>query len=251
MPKRRRGSQSAPAQHPHRELSSCLALLAAVTLWPAYAEEPRGVESKPLRESVPDYSVELEEAQVSRLQSLLRSYHREQEEAAHSQPTSEELEQRQEASDAAAQMSPIPFNVSKVRLSGAEGSMALAEITRRLADPNIPESRRDYRPVCSIRTYLMGSLIAGESRSLQPVGKHHYLLKQTLQPGNTTINIAGHSWKVSIPDDSHSQEYLITLYKPPGSDPQFHVFPVAEFLATDNAHIPAWLPEELQLNRPG
>ncbi|PLW69010.1 hypothetical protein C0039_10350 [Pseudohalioglobus lutimaris] len=209
------------------------------------------MESKPLRETVPDYSTELEDEQVSRLQNLLRSYHHEERVAAQNQPTAEELERRQKASDDAAHMSTIPFNAGKVRLSGAEGSLALAEITRRLSDPNIPESRRDYRPVCSLRTYLLGSLIAGESRSLQPVGKHHYLLKQNLQPGNTTINIAGHSWNVNIPEDSHSQAYLITLYKPPGSAPQLHVFPVAELLAADNAHIPAWLPEELQLNRPG
>lgn len=246
MPEQRRGNESPP-----RKLLWSLALLSASMPWATCAQEPREIEGKPLRESVPDYSAQLEDEQVSRLQDMLRSYHKQQAEAAHSQPTSEELEQRREASDQAAKLSPIPYNADKVRLSGAEGSLALAEISRRLADPSVPESRRDYRPVCSIRTYLMGSLIAGESRTLRPVGKHHYLLKQTLQPGNTTINIAGHSWKVNIPEENSSEAYLITLYKPPGSDPQFHVFPVAGLLAAENAHIPAWLPRELQLNQQG
>ncbi len=250
MPMRQRDRCSASSSLPGR--SSAWALLLCATLTqPAFGEEPQGIESKPLRESVPDYSRDAEAAQVSRLQDLLRSYHREQAAAAHTQPTAAELDARQRASDDAERISRIPYNVNKVRLSGAEGSLALAEITRRLSDPDIPESRRDYSPVCSIRTYLVGTLIAGESRSLRAVGKHHYLLKHSLQPGNTTISIAGHSWDVHIPDDSHSQEYLITLYKPPGSEPQFHVFPVAELLTAEKAHIPAWLPEDLELKRPG
>lgn len=218
---------------------------------PLLAQDPQGVESKPLRETVPDYSAEVEDAQVLRLQNLLRAYHSEQAEAVLTQPTAEEVADREQASEDIQRLARIPFNASKVRLSGAEGSLALAEITRRLSDPGIPESRRDNAPICSFRTYLFGNLIAGEKRSLRPVGKHHFILKQHLQPGNTTVRIAGHSWEVRIPEDGNSQDYLITLYKPPGAQPQFHVFPVTELIATDNAHIPAWLPDELKIQRPG
>jgi len=228
-----------------------VALCLAATHGNVGAESQQGYESKPLRETVPDYSQELEDAHVSRLQNLLRSYHREQQEAADTQPTAEELDARVQASEAAAGLDRIPYNVNKVYLTGIEGSMALAEITRRLSDPSIPESRRDNSPVCAIRTYLFGNLIAGERRSFRPVGKHHYLLKHNLQPGTSTLSIAGHSWEVHIPEDTHSQAYLITLYKPPGTDPQFHVFPVADLLAADDPHIPAWLPNDLRIKRPG
>ncbi len=224
--------------------------LMSLTL-PLVAESPQGVESKPLRETVPDYSAELEDAQVQRLQNMLRAYQSEQAEAILSEPTAKEVADRQQATEDAERLARIPFNASKVRLSGEEGSLALAEITRRLSDPVIPESRRDNSPICSFRTYLFGNLIAGEKRSLRPVGKHHYILKQHLQPGTTTVRISGHSWEVRIPEDSHSQEYLVTLYKPPGVKPQLHVFPVAELTAATNAHIPAWLPDEFQIQLPG
>ena len=223
----------------------------AVVIPCSWAESPRGVESKPLEAASPDYSLEAEQAQVSRLQDMLRAYQNEEAEAAHTQPTAEEIVQREQASEDAARLAAIPYNANKVRLSGAEGSLALAEITRRLSDPRIPESRRDNAPICSLRTYLFGNLIAGEKRSLKPVGKHHYILKQHLQPGNTTVRISGSSWEIHIPEDSHSQEYLLTLYKPPGGQAQFHVFPIAELVAADNPHIPAWLPDEYQLQRPG
>ena len=66
-----------------------------------------------------------------------------------------------------------------------------------------------------------------------------------------TVVFPGCRWEIHIPEDSHSQEYLLTLYKPPGHQPQFHVFPIAELVAADNPHIPAWLPDEYQLQRPG
>lgn len=225
------------------------ALLAVVPL--SMAQQPQGVESKPLRETVPDYSVEAENTRVQRLQDLLRAYQSEQAEAVLTEPTAQEVADRQKANEDATRLARIPYNASKVRLSGEEGSLALAEITRRLSDPDIPESRRDNAPIGSFRTYLLGNLIAGEQRSLRPVGKHHFILKHRLQPGSTTVRISGDSWEVRIPDDSNSQEYLVTLYKPPGAKPQFHVFPIAELVAANNAHIPAWLPDEFQIQRPG
>ena len=228
-----------------------LRLLLMLALWTplASSQQPRGVESKPLPPPAPDYSLEAEAAEVSRLQDMLRAYQIEETEAASTQPTAAEIADRQQASADAARLAQIPYNPNKVRLSGSEGSLALAEITRRLSDPRIPESRRDNAPICSFRTYLFGNLIAGEKRSLRPVGKHHFLLKQRLQPGNTTVKISGHSWELHIPEDSHSQEYLITLYRPPRGQPEFHVFPVAELLAAESPHIPAWLPDEFKLQQ--
>lgn len=248
MTRRRQGQRLASHLNPLR-LALLAALLTAVPI--TQAQTPQGVESKPLRETVPDYSEAAEDTQVQRLQDMLRAYQSEQAEAVLTEPTAQEVANREQANEDAARLARIPYNASKVRLSGEEGSLALAEITRRLSDPGIPESRRDNAPIGSFRTYLFGNLIAGEQRSLRPVGKHHFVLKQQLQPGSTTVRISGYSWEVRIPDDSHSQEYLITLYKPPGAKPQFHVFPVAELVATNNAHIPAWLPDEFQIQRPG
>ena len=228
-----------------------LRLLPLLAIWAplAFSQQSPGVESKPLSPAAPDYSLEAEAAQVSRLRDMLRAYQSAETEAATTQPSAEEMARREQASADAARLAQIPYNPNKVRLSGSEGSLALVEITRRLSDPQIPESRRDTDLICSFRTYLYGSLIAGEKRSLRPVGKHHYLLKQRLQPGNTTVRISGHSWELHIPEDSNSQEYLITLYKPPGGQPEFHVFPVTELLAADSPHIPAWLPDEFKLKQ--
>ena len=202
------------------------------------------METMPLRETVPDFTAEAEAEQASRLQDMLRSYHQAE--------ADEDTPQAADAKPASAhEPELIPYNVNKVRLTGAEGSMALAKISRRLADPRIPQSRREYHPVCAIRTYVKGSLVAGESRSLRPVGKHHYLLKQVLQAGKTTITIAGHSWTVLLPDDQPTQDYLITLYKPPGMAPQFHVFPVAGLMAAGNLSIPDWVKDELGVAAPG
>ena len=65
----------------------------------------------------------------------------------------------------------IPYSASKVRLTGAEASASLAEISQRLMDNRIPESRRDIAPIFAIRTHLFDTLIVSENRSLKPVGK--------------------------------------------------------------------------------
>ena len=114
-------------------------------------------------------------------------------------------------------------------------------------DPGVPESRRDIAPICSIRTHLFGSLVGSESRSLKPVGKNHYVAKIRLQPGDTTLTIQEHRWEVRVPQNLNASDFLITLYRPPGSAPELHVFAIDELLAEEQPHIPAWLPDELKI----
>ena len=102
-----------------------------------------------------------------------------------------------------------------------------------------------------MKTYLYGNLIASESRSLQPVGKYHYLAKLRLQPGDTTVRMQGHRWEIKLPTDINTSEYLVTLYKPPSQPPELHIFSIDELLAVDEAHIPEWLPQELGISRAG
>lgn len=203
------------------------------------------IESKPLRTPTPDYSEEAEAARVAQLHKLLRNYYVEEERSRQMDPTAEELEERKAAQQDADRLARIPFNANKVRLSGVEGSTALAKISQRLNNPDIPESRRDTAPLCSIKTHLFGTMIASERRSLAPVGKHHYVTRIELQPGDTTLRIQGYRWQVSLPEDIHTQAYLITLYKPPGLSPELHIFSIDELLAEEQAHVPAWLPEQL------
>lgn len=211
---------------------------------------PPAIESKPIP-TTPDYSEEAEAARVAQLQKLLRNYYVQEEHSRQFEPTAEELEQREAARLDADRLARIPFNAGKVRLSGAEGSTALAQISGRLSNPDIPESRRDTAPLCSIKTHLFGALIASERRSLVPVGKHHYVLRVQLQPGDTTVRIQGYRWQVNLPEDIHTQAYLITLYKPPGATPEFHIFSVDELLAEEGAHLPAWMPEKLGIASAG
>ncbi len=231
-------------------LSSDLSALEAAELAPQVTQRIQAIESKPLPAG-PSYSAELEQAQVAKLHQLLRQYKVDEEAAKQTEPTADELAQRAAASRDADRLSRIPFNAGKVRLSGAEGSTALAQISERLSDTSIPESRRDTAPLASIKTYLFGSLIFSERRSLKPVGKHHYMTKVHLQPGDTTVRLQGFRWEISLPEDVHTSEYLVTLYKPPGHSPELHIFSVDELLGASDAHIPAWLPQEFGIRKSG
>jgi hypothetical protein len=205
------------------------------------------IESKPLRTHTVDYTLEQEAENVERLHSLLSGYYAELQESARTLPTAEEISRREAAQREAQQLARIPFSADKVRLNGSEGSTALTQITQRLMDPGVPESRRDIAPICSIRTHLFGSLVGSESRSLKPVGKNHYVAKIRLQPGDTTLTIQEHRWEVRVPQNLNASDFLITLYRPPGSAPELHVFAIDELLAEEQPHIPAWLPDELKI----
>lgn len=223
-------------------------LLAMGTPQDATADESgQGIESKPLRITARDYTQVSEQEHVQRLHALLASYYAELQEAARTLPSEEELVARAAASLDAEKLARIPFNADKVRLNGAEGSTALSQITRRLTDPNIPETRRDIAPICGIRTQLFGSLIASERRSLKPVGKNNYVARVRLQPGDTTLRIKKDSWEIQIPQHLNATDFLITLYVPPTGAPELHLFAVDDLLAEDDPHIPAWLPEDFNL----
>jgi hypothetical protein len=210
-------------------------------------QEQQGIESKPLRQATRDYTLVNEQEHVERLHALLASYYSELQEAARTLPSEEELAARAAARVDAEKMSRIPFSVDKIRLNGAEGSTALSEITRRLTDPNIPESRRDVAPICGIRTQLFGSLIASERRSLKPVGKNNYVARIRLQPGDTTLRIKEDRWEIQLPQNVNAGDFLITLYIPPDSPPELHLFAIDDLLAEQDPHIPAWLPDDIKL----
>jgi hypothetical protein len=214
----------------------------------AAPDEP-AMESKPLRLHENSYNGRQEQdaEHVERLHKLLENYYVELQESARILPTPEELQQRQVAQRDAETLNKIPFSADKVRLSGAEGSAALAHISQRLMDPRLPESRRDIAPISIIKTRLMNTLIGVENRSLKPVGKNHYILKVRLQPGDTTISILADQWEVSLPEHSNAKDFIITLYRPVDGVPELHVFAVDDLLASDNPHIPAWLPAELDI----
>jgi len=206
---------------------------------------PVALEAKPQRPSARDYSADQEAEDVARLRGLLTAYYTEQQESMQVLPTVEEVAQRDAAQLDAQRLAMIPFNADKVRLNGAEGSTALSQITRRLSDPNVPESRRDIAPICTIKTRLFGNLVGSETRSLIPVGKHHYVARIRLQPGDTTLHILDHRWQVQLPQDISAAEYLFTLYAPPSTEPELHVFAVSDLLAENDPHIPAWLPDKV------
>lgn len=205
------------------------------------------IESKPLRTPTIEDTLQQEAETVERLHKLLESYYVELQESARILPTPEEIALRELAKRDAESLNRIPFSVDKVRLSGSEGSTALAQISQRLVDPRIPESRRDMAPICNIKTRLLDTLVGVENRSLKPVGKNHYVVRVRLQPGETTISIQSDQWEVHLPQHANAQDFLITLYRPVTGTPELHVFAVDELLAADNLHIPAWLPEELDI----
>jgi len=216
---------------------------------PPHAEPviTEAIESKPLRTHTAQYSLKQEAENVARLHSLLSGYYTELQESARTLPTAEEISRREAAQREAQKLARIPFSADKVRLNGTEGSTALAQITQRLMDPGVPESRRDIAPICSIRTHLFGSLVGSESRSLKPVGKNHYVAKIRLQPGTTTLRIMEHRWEIRVPQNLNASDFLVTLYRPPGGAPELHIFAIDDLLAEEQPHIPAWLPDELKI----
>lgn len=192
-----------------------------------------------------EYTPEEEADNVARLQGLLKSYYLQLQESALTQPTAEEVSRREFAQRDAETLEKIPFSAAKVRLTGAEGSTALAEITQRLLDPGIPESRRDIAPIYLVKTRLFDTLVTSESRSLRPIGKRHYITRVRLQPGDTTISIMANDWEVRLPQYTDARDYLITLYRPLDGTPELHVFAVDDLLTIADPHIPAWLPADL------
>ncbi len=204
-------------------------------------------EGKPLRIHNVDYTQETDAGNVERLHQLLEGYYAELQESAQVLPTNDELAKREMSRRDAEILDKIPFSVDKVRLNGTEGSSALADISQRLMDPRIPESRRDIAPICIIKTRLFDTLVSSENRSLKPVGKNHYIAKVRLQPGTTTLSILSNQWEVLLPQQFTARDYLITLYHPMDGTPELHVFAVDDLLAADHPHIPAWLPAELDI----
>jgi hypothetical protein len=184
---------------------------------------------------------------VERLHNLLENYEVELQESARISLASEEIARRELAQHEAETLNKTPFSVDKVRLTGSEASTALAHISQRLVDPRIPESRRDIAPICNIKTRLLKTLISVENRSLKPVGKNHYIARVRLQPGETTISILSDQWEVDLPQHANAQDFLITLYRPQEGTTELHVFAVDDLLATGGAHIPVWLPDELDI----
>ncbi len=211
------------------------------------APTQRAMESKPLRLSSVDYTQAHEAEKVERLHQLLETYHAEVQEASRTLPTDEELARREAARRDAERRSRIPFSADKVRLSGSEGSSALAIISERLSDPRIAESRRDVALICVIKTRLFGELVGSENRSLKPVGKNHYVARVRLQPGDTTLGIQGSQWTLRLPANGSGRDFLLTLYRPAQGSPVLHVFAVDELLALKQPHIPAWLPDDLNI----
>ncbi|MFT5710086.1 MAG: hypothetical protein ACI8QT_000776 [Halioglobus sp.] len=208
------------------------------------------LESGPLSTMYPGStltSITREEENVARLLTLLARHYLELQESLKNQPSAEELAASTAAQNDAFTLAHIPYSVDKIRLSGSEGSTALALMTQRLDDSKIPESRRNVAIIFSIKTRLSGILIASENRSLKPVGKRHYVAKVRLQPGKTSIRVRGNHWEVQLPEDMSAANYLITLYDPRSGQPEFHIFPVDDFLAQENPYIPAWLSFELDL----
>lgn len=205
------------------------------------------IEGKPLRTLGTDYTRDKEAENVERLHELLQDYFAQVQNSANILPTEEEVAARQKSQRDIENLARIPYSADKVRLTGAEGSTALAHITRRLMNPAIPESRRDSAPICAIKTYLFDTLVASENRSLAPVGKNHYVARVRLQPGESTLNVMNERWEVSLPQQTMATDYLITYYKPPGRPAQLHLFTIEDLLALESPHIPAWLPKELNL----
>lgn len=188
----------------------------------------------------------LEELEVRRLHQLLKDHALGQDPSEQSGPSAEEIALQEMAQREAERLAKTPYSADKVHLDGAEGSTAMMHITRRLSNPVFTESRRGSAPICIIKTRLFDTLVGSENRSLQPVGKHHYVATAALQAGETTLSIKSQSWEVQLAENAATTEFIITFYRPPGGSQQLHVIAIDDLLATEDFHVPDWLPQEIQ-----
>jgi hypothetical protein len=188
-----------------------------------------------------------ERERVARLLQLIATYYADLEELNRSMPAQAQIDSRRRALASLDEERGSRAAIAGVMLDGEAGSEALAQITRRLNDPRLPESRRAGAPICGVRTYMYGTLIASENHGLLPVGKRHYVDRIRLQPGKTTLRINQHSWPASLPVDSSPADYLLTLHLPLTGEPELHLIDIADLLDTPRAHIPEWLPAEVGL----
>jgi hypothetical protein len=193
-----------------------------------------------------DDTLTLEEKDVRRLHQLLKNYSSDLHAPEQTDPSEEDIAQREMTQRDAERQANIPYSIEKVRLDGPEGSTAMAHISQRLRNPVIPESRRDSAPICIIKTRLFDTLIGSENRSLKPVGKNHYIATVQLQAGETSLSIKSQTWELQLPEHAEAREFIITFYRPPGSSQELHVFAIDDLLETENLHIPDWLPPEIQ-----
>jgi len=226
-----------------RAIACAVGLLCSLGLTPAgTAQTPDAQANWPETER----EIAVREAKdVARLHQLLHQHEAEEAAAQASLPKEQQLARRQQ--EEVESLTPVTFSPDLVHLSGAQGSTALSQITQRLADPRLPESRRAIAPLCSIKTRLLGSLISSETRSLKAVGKYHYVARVRLQPGDTTLEIGNRRWELQLARDTSAGDYLVTYYQPGGNRSELHVFSVQELLADKDHPIPAWLPQELDL----
>ncbi len=213
---------------------------------------PAGDHGRSAAEHVPEaepyYSVPPETVGVIRLRKLLEGYYSEIEDQPTPIPdTPAKIALREREQQKAQEIATTPFSATKVQLTGAEATMALAQITQRLNDPNVPDTQRDIAPICTIKTRLFNTLVGSGSRSLQPVGKSHYIAKVKLQPGETTLSVLPDEWRVQLPVGGGAVDHLITLYRPPGQAAELHVFAITDLLAQDDLELPNWLPEDIDL----
>ena len=204
-------------------------------------------ESKPIRHHTTYYTAQEEERSVERLLVLLDRHNRDEQKSMEPEPDPALAALEAAVERDAKALSRIPFSADKVRLSGAEGNIALAQISERLANPDVPASRHDFALICNLQTRLDGQLTSTSTRSLQPVGKNHYLARITLPPGETSFTVRDHKWHVRLPRDIGNTEFLVTLYAPASIPPELHVIPLDEIVAQKTIAFPSWFPPELGL----
>ncbi len=186
------------------------------------------------------------EQEVERLQSILQAYYSD---SAPQLPAAANAQVDSASTTAAVgkaeQLTQSGYSADKVYLSGDEGNIVLAQFTRRLKDPRIPELHRDVAPICTVKTRLFDTLVNSERISLKPIGKNHYIASIKLQPGESTFAIKSQEWQVSVPEDRVAREHLVTFYREPGGKPQLHTFAVEDMLASADPLVPEWLPPDI------
>ncbi len=182
---------------------------------------------------------------VQRLRSLIAAYYADLQRSERDTTTPDELAARKAALAQSLALAKVQVDPQQLLLSGIEGNALLRRMNDYLSSDDALEFRRQTAPICSIRTRQLGSLVASENRSLQPVGRHLYVGEATIASGHTTLRVFNTEWQLETSTGGLPQHYLVTLKVLPETAPEMHLVRIDDLQHAPNAYIPDWLPSAL------
>jgi hypothetical protein len=173
--------------------------------------------------------IEADSAEVARLKALLRSHYA-------------LMDEEPRPADAQASENQVSLEAARhrVKLSGEEGALLLAEIQRNLGDDTLVSPRRESDLVYHVEVSRAGKLVSSNAFRLKSLGKSQFVGKVSLQGDRATLTLQREEWTTVL--DATGSDYLVTLSLMDPNAPELHLIPWSGLAAALPGGLPAWLP---------